>query len=63
LALVFGSILFGAHAHSYLTDRDFILKFVCMGLAAINMAVFHFGAFKDVAKWDKPRRSADSRID
>ena len=52
LALVFGSILFVAHAHSYLTNRDFILKFVCMGLAAINMAVFHFGAFKDVAKWD-----------
>jgi hypothetical protein len=29
------------------------MKFVCMGLAAVNMVAFHFGPYKSVAQWDQ----------
>ena len=31
---------------------EFQLKFLAMALAAVNMLVFHFGAYRSVAQWD-----------
>jgi hypothetical protein len=51
-AAVFGSLLFISNATVYAGNTAFRLKFVCMGLAGINMLVFHFGAYRQVARWD-----------
>ena len=32
---------------------DFRLKFLCMGLAALNMLLFQYVTSQDVEKWDK----------
>lgn len=60
LAAVFGTLMFISKAHSYAANLQFQLKFACMGLAALNMLVFHFGAFRQVERWDleEPPRSA-----
>src|SRR5262249_33381733 len=38
---------------AYFDNTDFRLKFLCMGLAAVNMLVFQFATSRDVARWDK----------
>jgi hypothetical protein len=51
-AAVFGSLMFVAKATTYAGNLQFRLKFVCMGLAAVNMLLFHFGAYRQIARWD-----------
>lgn len=61
IAAVSGSLLFISKATVYASNLDFQLKFICMGLAAMNMLVFHFGPFRTVASWDaapKPPQQA-----
>jgi len=52
VAAVFGTLMFMAKAATYAGNLQFQLKFVCMGLAAVNMLAFHFGAYRQVARWD-----------
>jgi hypothetical protein len=52
IAAVFGTLMFISNADVYVNNRQFRLKFLCMGLAAINMLVFQFGSFRSVARWD-----------
>ena len=60
VAAVFGSLLFTSNARVYAGNLQFQLKFTCMALAALNMLIFHFGAFHHVERWDlgEPARSA-----
>jgi hypothetical protein len=51
-AAVFGTTLFLSKADVYAANLQFELKFVCMGLAAVNMLVFHLGAYRRVERWD-----------
>lgn len=51
-AAVFGTLLFISKPDVYAQNLQFELKFVCMGLAAGNMAVFHLGAYRRVQQWD-----------
>jgi hypothetical protein len=56
-----GTLLFVSKAHVYFYNLQFQLKFLCMLLAGVNMAVFHFGAFRRVLEWDQrypPPRAA-----
>jgi hypothetical protein len=53
VAAVFGTLMFMAKAGTYAGNLQFRLKFVCMGLAALNMLVFHFGAYREVGRWDE----------
>jgi hypothetical protein len=52
VAAVFGTLMFIAKAGTYAGNLQFQLKFVCMALAALNMLVFHFGAYRQIARWD-----------
>jgi hypothetical protein len=52
VAAVCGTLLFLAKAETYAKNLQFLLKFVCMGLAALNMLIFHFGPYRRVARWD-----------
>jgi hypothetical protein len=53
VAAVFGTLMFVAKAGTYAANLQFRLKFVCMGLAALNMLIFHFGAYREVGRWDE----------
>ena len=60
-AAVTGTLLFISKAHVYFDNLQFQLKFLCMFLAGVNMAVFHFGAYRHVLEWDErhpPPRAA-----
>ena len=52
-AAVTGTLLFVSKAHVYFYNLQFQLKFLCMFLAGVNMAVFHFGAYRHVLDWDQ----------
>jgi hypothetical protein len=52
VAAVFGTLMFMSKAHTYAGNLQFELKFSCMGLAALNMLIFHFGAHRQVARWE-----------
>jgi hypothetical protein len=63
IAALSGSLLFISKATTYASNLDFQLKFVCMALAGINMAVFHFGPYRYVATWDTaPRAPTQVRV-
>jgi hypothetical protein len=53
VAAVFGTLMFMAKAGTYAGNLQFRLKFVCMGLAGLNMLIFHFGAYRQVVRWDE----------
>lgn len=52
LAAVTGLLLFTSRAADYMVLKEFISKFVVMGLAGVNMAFFHFTTYKTVEAWD-----------
>jgi hypothetical protein len=51
-AVITGATMFIARAQEYWGNTQFELKFLFMALAAANMLIFHFGAFRRVAEWD-----------
>jgi hypothetical protein len=53
VAAVFGTLLMASRPAAYFANADYRWKFVCMGLAAINMLIFQFVTSRDVAQWDK----------
>jgi hypothetical protein len=48
-----GTILILSRPVGYFENADFRLKFVCMGLAFINMLVFQLITSKNVTDWDR----------
>jgi hypothetical protein len=52
LAVISGSMLFVSKADVYFYNLQFRLKFLFMALAAINMLVFHLGAYRRVLQWE-----------
>lgn len=47
-----GLLMFITHASDLIANRAFQLKLMLIGLAGVNAAVFHTGAFSSVSKWD-----------
>lgn len=62
LALASGGVMFVARATEYVVDREFLLKFVVMTLAGVNMAIFHFGANRRLAGWDLGPTPAAAKV-
>ena len=52
VAVIAGMLLFLSQPTKYYLDTPFLLKFLLMGLAGLNMAVFHRFAYRSVANWD-----------
>jgi hypothetical protein len=53
VAAITGTLLFSSSAMRYSGLWQFEAKMCMLVLAAINMAIFHVGAFRNVAHWDK----------
>ena len=49
---VVGSVMATGRIQDYLSCWQFLLKFGFLGLAGINMLLFHFGTFRSVRQWD-----------
>jgi hypothetical protein len=62
VAAVFGTLMFISKAETYAGNTQFRLKFVCMVLAAVNMLVFRFGAYRQVARWDSADPPMSARV-
>jgi hypothetical protein len=62
IAAVFGTLMFMSNATTYAANLQFRLKFVCMGLAALNMLSFHFGPYRRVALWDSGEPPASAKL-
>lgn len=54
LAAITGTLLFSSSAMRYSGIWQFEAKMIMLILAALNMIVFHLGAFRSVAHWDQP---------
>lgn len=52
VAAITGSLMFVSAATKYYANIPLRIKFVLMALAGINMAVFHFTAFRAVHSWN-----------
>jgi hypothetical protein len=62
VAAIFGTLLMASRPASYFANTDYRLKFVCMGLAFINMLVFQFVTSRDIAQWDKGGASLAGKV-
>ena len=62
VAAVFGTLLFISKASTYAANPQFQMKFACMGLAAVNMLAFHFGAYRHVSQWDTGRTPIRAKL-
>lgn len=48
-----GLMMFSAHAADFIASGVFAVKMGLILLAGVNAAVFHMGAFRGVASWDR----------
>jgi hypothetical protein len=63
LSAVTGAGMFMTRASHYIDNRAFQVKLVLLVLAGVNMAVFHLGTSRGLARWDTaPVTSAASRL-
>lgn len=62
VAAMFGTLLIASRPVGYFENADFRLKFLCMGLAGVNMLVFQFITSRDVAQWDKGRAPLAGKV-
>jgi len=51
LALPTGFVLFAAEASAYLGNDVFLIKLGAVGIAFLNLALFHAGSYRRIAGW------------
>ena len=62
-ALLTGSTLFISDAIAYWDDEPFRMKFIAMGIAALNMLVFHFVTCRNISDWNaSPRTPPGAKV-
>jgi len=62
LSAISGTLLFMSKAVTYFENFQFRMKFIFMGLAALNMLIFHFGAYRRVSQWDTGVPPTSARV-
>jgi len=55
-AAIAGSLLFSSSATKYYHNFPFRMKMLLLVLAGLNTAVFQFGTYRGVDKWDREGR-------
>jgi hypothetical protein len=56
VAVASGGVMFISNASKYLSNGYFVAKMVLIGVAGLNMLVFHFVGARDLPKWENDRR-------
>ena len=62
ISAITGTLMFMSKAVTYYGNFQFRMKFVFMALAALNMLIFHFGAYRRVGLWDTAVPPTSARI-
>ncbi len=57
VAALTGTLMFMTNARVYYNNTPFRVKMVLLGLAGLNMALFHLTAGRSVARWEKAPRA------
>lgn len=56
-AVVAGTLLFSSDATKYYQDGPFRWKMLTLLLVGLNTAIFEFGAFRNVSRWDNEQKT------
>jgi hypothetical protein len=56
VAVLSGALMFISNAIKYLGNGFFVAKMILIGIAGLNMLVFHFIGARDLPKWDSASR-------
>jgi hypothetical protein len=56
VAVLSGGLMFMSNATKYLGNGFFIAKMILIGIAGLNMLVFHFVGASDLPRWDSDSR-------
>jgi hypothetical protein len=56
IAVLSGGLMFISNAAKYLGNGLFIAKMILIGIAGLNMLLFHFVGARDLPKWDSAAR-------
>jgi hypothetical protein len=56
VAVASGGLMFISNATKYLGNGFFVAKMILIGIAGLNMVVFHFVGARDLSKWDDQLR-------
>ncbi|MGA9883961.1 MAG: DUF6644 family protein [Candidatus Acidiferrales bacterium] len=56
-AVIAGSLMFSSDATKYYEDGPFRWKMMTLLLVGLNTAIFEFGAFRGVARWDRGEKT------
>jgi uncharacterized protein DUF6644 len=56
IAIASGGLMFISNASKYLGNGYFVAKMVLIGVAGLNMLVFHFVGARDLPKWENDRQ-------
>jgi hypothetical protein len=62
VAAMFGTLLVASRPVGYFENVDFRMKFLCMGLAGVNMLVFQFVTSRDLGRWDRGRAPLAGKV-
>ena len=62
LAALTGSLLWVSKAHVYMRDPWFYIKMCLIGVAGINMVIFHHVTWKTIGQWDGGRPPQSAKI-
>jgi len=62
VAATCGVLLFSSKASTYYDNVPFRIKVICLGLAAVNMLVFHFITGRKMADWDHGAPPTRARV-
>jgi hypothetical protein len=57
-----GSLLFSSKATTYYENLPFRIKLVCLGLAGVNMLIFHLLTARGMASWDRGTPPTAARL-
>lgn len=57
VAVVAGSLMFSSDATKYYQDGPFRWKMVTLLFVGLNTAIFEFGAFRGVSRWDREKKT------
>jgi hypothetical protein len=56
VAVASGGLMFISNASKYLGNGFFVAKMILIGIAGLNMLVFHFIGARDLPKWERNAR-------
>ncbi len=62
VAATCGLLLFSSRAVTYYENIPFRIKMCCLGLAALNMLIFHAIIERDIATWDEGTPPLGARV-